>query len=172
MTTRCAKHKSPWCVDPGHSKESREWYDALPCTCEVKGEHLVKETGGFAEYFPDHPPRTESALFRKTKKHYHDAGATCFICGTADNIEIHHVVIEWAFAGAVDWDKLKADHPDFDWASYKEPTDFIDSIYNTIPLCAKHHRAPNHGVHHEPYPNWLIQKYVRDDFVLTPDQKK
>ncbi|WP_179400658.1 hypothetical protein [Burkholderia guangdongensis] len=136
----------------------------------VAGEHIVKETSSFTEYYPDHPPRSESALFRKTKKHWHDLGTGCHICGGHDSIEIHHAWIEWAFAGAVDWDKVKAAHPSFDWSSFKEATDFVDSIYNTVPLCAKHHRAPNHGVHHLPMPNWLIQKYVRDDFVLTSDQ--
>lgn len=138
----------------------------------IDGEHEVKETSAFEQYYPDHPPRTESARFRKTKHHWHEQGATCYICGQVDSIEIHHQFVEWAFAGAVDWVKMRTLHPGFDWSNYAEPTDFVDSIYNTIPLCVIHHRAPNHGVHHLPAPNWLIQKYVRKDFILTPDEIK
>jgi hypothetical protein len=138
----------------------------------IKNEHLVRESSSFAEYYPAHEPRTESALFRKTKKHYHENGATCFICGTNEKIEIHHVIIEWAFANAVDWEKVKAEHPNFDWSAFKSAEDFVDSIYNTIPLCEVHHRDSHKGVHHVPGPNWLIQKYVKDDFVLFPEDKK
>jgi len=140
---------------------------------EVKNEHLVKETSSIAEYYPDHPPRTESALFRKTKKHYHDIGAACIICGTKDKIEIHHMHCEWAMANAMDWDgKMRKAHPDFDWSTYKEPSDFVDSIYNTVPLCEVHHRHPQKGIHHNPYPTWIAQQCVKEGFVLFPEEKK
>jgi len=140
---------------------------------EVKNEHEVKSTDSWDEYYPDHVQRTESSLFRKTKHHLvHVLDTPCYICGTKENRESHHKFIEWAFANAVDWDKVKEDHPDFDWSTFKSAEDFVDSEYNALILCSKHHRAPNHGVHHMPYPNWLIQKYVRDDFILTPDQIK
>jgi hypothetical protein len=139
---------------------------------DITNEHLVKESSTFAEYYPAHPPRTESSLFRKTKKHYHDTGATCLICGSKDKIEIHHFFCEWAFADAVDWEHMKTIHPDFDWSIFQSPTDFVDSIYNTIPLCEVHHRDPHKGIHHIPYPNWIIQKYVKTDFVLFPDDIK
>ena len=98
-------------------------------------------------------------------------GAVCGVCGTADKIEIHHKFIEWADSEGVDWEKVKAAHPDFDWSTFAESADFIDSIYNTEPLCEKHHRgqAP-HGKHFTPEPIWNMQKYKRKDFIYSPDE--
>ncbi|MEZ0602953.1 hypothetical protein ACAX43_12480 [Paraburkholderia sp. IW21] len=138
---------------------------------QVAGEHLVSESSKFAEYYPDHPPRTESALFRKTKKHWHELGTECYINHDCKGgIEIHHRYVEWAFAGAVDWNLMRELHPDFDWSTFNDATDFVDSIYNTLPLCEAHHRDPQCGVHHVPAPNWEIQRYVRGDYKLFPDK--
>lgn len=119
-------------------------------------------------FYPDHPPRTESKVFKATKKHWHEAKATCVVCGTDKNIEIHHKYLEWADADGVDWEKVKKLHPDFDWASYKEPADFVDSIYQTEPLCTLHHRGPApYGKHFTPEPIWNMQKYMREDFIYA-----
>ncbi|OYV37534.1 MAG: hypothetical protein B7Z80_12615 [Rhodospirillales bacterium 20-64-7] len=92
----------------------------------------------------------------------------CLVCKTKEKVEIHHQFIEWADTNGTDWDLVKAEHPDFDWANFKEPAYFIDSIYNTVPLCEKHHRAPApFGVHFTPGPIWNIQRYKKKDFVYT-----
>jgi hypothetical protein len=135
-------------------------------------EHELRETLVIDIFYPDHPPRTESAVFIATKKHWHALGAKCGVCGTPEKIEIHHKYIEWADSEGVDWDKAKALHPDFDWTSFKEPADFVDSIYNTEPLCMKHHRgAAPHGKHFTPEPIWNMQKYKRADFVYCNDEE-
>lgn len=137
----------------------------------MKGEHEIHETITVDVFYPDHEPRTESGVFRLTKKHWHDQGATCLVCG-GEKVEIHHKHIEWADTDGVDWDKVKAHHPDFDWSTFKEPADFIDSIYNTEPLCEKHHRGPApHGKHFTPGPIWNMQMYQRADFVYSPDEE-
>lgn len=59
------------------------------------------------EYFPDHPPRTESAIFRHTKAEGHKAGLRCAISGHQDGVEYHHVFCEWADADAVCWHTVK-----------------------------------------------------------------
>lgn len=119
-------------------------------------------------FYPDHPPRTESSTFVATKKHWHASGAKCMVCGTDKKIEIHHKFIEWADSEAVDWTKVRESHPTFDWSSFKDSTDFIDSVYNTEPLCELHHRGPApYGKHFTPEPIWNIQKYARDDFKYT-----
>lgn len=100
-----------------------------------KNEHELKLHVDIDVFYPDHPPRTESRVFLHTKTHWHDIGAVCRVCKTDKHIEIHHKFIEWADSDGVDWDKVKADHPSFDWSTFKEPYDFIDSIYNTEPLC-------------------------------------
>lgn len=134
-------------------------------------EHSFKLHIDLEVEYPNHDPRTRSDVFAATVKHWKEQGACCWVCGTKDNIEIHHKYIEWADSLAVDWDKVKQEHPAFDWSKFKETKDFIDSIYNTIPLCTLHHRgkAP-FGIHFTPEPIWNIQKYARSDFVYTKEQ--
>lgn len=71
------------------------------------GEHLMKETVVEVEYYPDHPPRTESATFRHTKAAGHKAGLRCSVSGQT-NPEYHHLWCEWADADAVDWTVVRA----------------------------------------------------------------
>lgn len=134
-------------------------------------EHLVHETITISVYYPDHAPRTESAIFAATKRYWHKAGARCLVCGTDQKVEIHHRFVEWADAEGTNVAKLKAWHPDFDWSNFKTMADFVDSVYNTEPLCELHHRGPApHGKHFTPEPIWNMQKYMRDDFVYCPDE--
>ena len=139
-----------------------------------KGEHEVHMTLDLDFYYPDHAQRTESEIFRETKKHWHsqEGGPKCKVCGVTEKIEIHHRFIEWADALGVDWEKVKAKHPNFDWSSFSEPYHFVDSVYNTEPLCELHHRGPPpHGKHFTPEPIWNMQSYKKDDFVYAPDEK-
>lgn len=136
-------------------------------------EHELRETIVVDVYYPDHPPRTESHVFVATKKHWHAMGCQCGVCGTDKQVEIHHRFIEWADTEGIDWGKVKAKHPGFDWSTFKEPADFIDSIYNTEPLCQLHHRGPApFGKHFTPEPIWNMQTYMRDDFVYAAEDAK
>lgn len=138
-----------------------------------EGEHEFKMHIDVDIFYPEHPPRTESRVFVHTKKHWHDAGSVCRVCETPNDIEIHHKFIEWADADGVDWDKVRAAHIDFDWSKFTESADFIDSVYNTEPLCEKHHRAPApHGIHFTPGPIHQMQQYKKDDFIYSPDEVK
>jgi hypothetical protein len=136
-------------------------------------EHELRETIVIDVYYPDHPPRTESHVFVATKKHWRALGCRCGVCGTDKKVEIHHRFIEWADTEGIDWDKVRAKHPGFDWSSFKEPADFIDSVYNTEPLCQLHHRGPApFGKHFTPEPIWNMQTYMRDDFVYAAEDAK
>lgn len=131
-------------------------------------EHAVTIGTSFTVYYPNHPPRIESSVFAKTKKHWHDTGAKCDVCGTVAQIEIHHKYIEWADSEGVDWDKVRLAHPLFEWPTFKDACDFIDSQYNTQPLCQLHHRGPApYGKHFTPEPIWNMQMYMRADFVYA-----
>ena len=131
------------------------------------GEHELRETLTLECWYPDHPPRTESALFARTKHHLiHVLDTPCWICGSRESREVHHAYVEWAFSEAVDWEKVKADHPGFDWSTFTAAEDFIDSAYQMRVLCAEHHRGKDRGVHMIPQPVWIIQKYVKDGFRL------
>lgn len=136
-------------------------------------EHEQTTTLHIDIFYPDHPPRTESALFRKTKHHMVAVLDTpCYVCGTKEHREVHHWHAEWADADGIDWDKMRALHPAFDWLTFKEPSDFIDSEYNMKILCAKHHRGMNHGIHMVPLPMWEMQRIQKVGFVFSPDEEK
>lgn len=140
---------------------------------DIKNEHEVTEDIKIDIYYPDHAPRTESALFERTKHHLvHELDTPCYVCGSKDNREVHHFFVEWAYANAVDWDIMHKLHPDFHWDTFKTPEDFIDDPYNMMILCAKHHREKDHGIHMLPYPIWVVQKVLRADFVQMPDELK
>ncbi|WP_416052738.1 hypothetical protein [Cupriavidus basilensis] len=69
----------------------------------IAHEHEVNESVSQDVFYPDHPPRTESATFRHTKKAGHAAKLPCAISGHTEGTEYHHVFCEWAFTDAVDW---------------------------------------------------------------------
>jgi hypothetical protein len=139
----------------------------------VPGEHSMHENLSIDIFYPDHPPRTESPLFARTKRKMitHD-DIPCFICGTKTLREVHHYFVEWAFADGVDWELMRSMHPNFDWSKFKDPADFVDSPYNMLILCQAHHRGQHTGIHYMPYPLWIMQKHKRHDYVLTIDDIK
>lgn len=99
--TRCShdvplEHKCEQCMSEGLA--------SLP---KISGEHAVRVTDVEIEYYPDHPPRTESATFRHTKAAGHKAGLRCAISGQS-NPEYHHIWCEEADMLAVDWVAVKA----------------------------------------------------------------
>lgn len=133
-------------------------------------EHEFKQTLSIDIYYPDHPPRKESSLFRQTKKHLVKTLDTpCWVCGTKESREVHHFHAEWADSTAIDWEKMKLLHPTFDWTTFNSPTDFIDSEYNMMVLCKHHHVHKNHGIHMLPYPIWVMQRNQLSDFIFSKD---
>ncbi len=73
----------------------------------IASEHEFKDTISEDVFLPGHPPRTESAVFRATKKAGHAARLPCAISGQTEGVEYHHVFCEWAFMRAVDWNTVK-----------------------------------------------------------------
>lgn len=61
-----------------------------------------------------------------------------------------------------------------DWNTFDpaNPVEFVDSIYNMLPLDAKYHIRKNHGIHLMPLPEFLLQVLPRKvGFILTPDEE-
>ena len=136
-----------------------------------KKEHEFKQTLTVDIYYPDHPPRTESSTYRASHRYLiKTLDLPCEVCGSKENRETHHMFCEWADAEAVDWNKMKRLHPDFNWEQFKDPEDFVDSTYNLVVLCMDHHRGKDKGIHMLPYPIWQAQKFLRDDFVFEPGE--
>lgn len=72
-----------------------------------KHEHEKADRISEDVFYPDHPPRTESHTFKETKTAGHAAKLPCAISGQTAGTEYHHLFCEWAFSGAVDWQKVK-----------------------------------------------------------------
>ena len=59
--------------------------------------HVQQDTLHEAILYPEHTQRTESAEFRANKHHLvHELGLGCWICGSRDQLEVHHFGVEWA----------------------------------------------------------------------------
>ncbi len=137
----------------------------------IPGEHELTETLKVDVYYPDHQERTASPQFERARRHLIDELDTpCFICGSKENREAHHFIVEWAYSEAVDWDKMRLFYPNFDWANFKEPEDFVSAESSLMILCHEHHLSPDHGIHALPYPIWQLQKFKRDDFKMFGSQ--
>jgi len=125
--------------------------------------HLRKMTLRFALYYPEHERRSESSEYRATRKTIIDErNIGCWVCGVHDNRELHHFVIEWSMANAIDFKKLKKDHPEA--AKYETLQKFVDSADNMRVLCAEHHRHKGYGIHMLDFPEWEVQAWLKDGY--------
>lgn len=131
-------------------------------------------------FYPAHPPRQETPEYVAVHhKLVVEDDTPCYICTLrhsqlndpeinihgARSIETHHWWIEWALANAVDPDKIRAFFPEADDVSA-----WVDhSPNNLLVLCDRHHRHKEVGIHELTYPIWIAQKFVKQDFRLTPD---
>jgi hypothetical protein len=73
----------------------------------IAHEHEHRDQLSEDVFYPDHPPRTESATFRHTKASGHAAKLPCAVSGHTEGTEYHHIFCEWAYSGAVDWVTVK-----------------------------------------------------------------
>jgi hypothetical protein len=100
----------------------------------------------------------------------------CFICGNK-NVELHPFYCERAGQYAIDWiafgEFAKTCYNiqtgelinNYEWTEVsKNPELFVDSPHNMITLCSLHHTSENRGIHHVPFPDWILQKWARPDF--------
>ena len=156
-------------------------------------EHERRETISFVEHTPDHEVRVSTKLYEEThKKLCIELDMGCFVCGRkrseliAANLpptETHHFV-EWSQKDAINWDKFAEKikkipnlqtgvfyHDLFDWEEVKKnPSIYVDSVYNMIVLCKDHHTHKATGIHWSVFPLWLTQCWEIDGFnVLSVD---
>jgi hypothetical protein len=143
-----------------------------------KNEHEEKITISVDVFVPDHPDRTNTPIFSHSRKVLisGNPNAACEVNNgeCEGGLELHHDWVEWCDSDGVDWEKVKAAVPDFNWDGFNPdaPETFIDSVFNAKRvLCKKHHTGKDHGIHYLPYPIWQMQKFKRNDFVFSPDEE-
>jgi len=146
-----------------------------------------KMSNHYTVNYPLHKKRTDSAIYRKTHHDLiHVKKLPCFICGKAndtnkhEHLETHHFYCEKAAQNAIDWEKFGefATHcyniqtgenigHHYDWKQVAQNPDiFVDSPHNMVVLCKQHHTSGNKGIHHVPFPEWILQKFGKDGFVF------
>lgn len=137
-------------------------------------EHIQRRTLHEVVITPDHAKRTESAEFRASKERLKaDGHYRCWVCGTTENLQVHHFGIEWSLAGVADWAKAKEFVEEWDPYGYgrllrNQPMTSADDVRNLLVLCQAHHTGVDHadhdsgtGIHSLTFPVWLIQKLAR-----------
>jgi len=150
--------------------------------------HAVKMTSHYTVNYPHHKKRKNSSIYTKTHHELcHRRDLPCFICGKSHKTdgnsaaaitETHHFYVEKAAQNAIDWHKFgefanicyniqtgENIGDAFDWDEVaKNPDLFVDSRFNMVVLCKEHHISANKGIHHVPFPYWILQKFPKDGF--------
>lgn len=118
---------------------------------------------------PEHIERKgESKLFHaNVKKLKEDGFYKCFISGTTEDLQVHHLICEWSLEGKVDFEKLKKICEMFDPYGYgvkmKDiPITSVDDIRNLLVLCRKYHEESVTGIHNTTFSAWISQAIVKD----------
>ena len=123
--------------------------------------HDQKLTIRLVEHIPPHGPRGKH--FEVAKKRMKELGLNkCIIegCDTGAQIEYHHTIIEHAFQGGVDIDKLNRAYGLH--LTDEEFADWVQSPGNLEVLCSVHHRTQL-GIHALPEPLWNAMRVWRSD---------
>ncbi len=163
-------------------------------------EHFRKGTFEERYWIPEHNKRRQSSQFRRNKKFIRDeCGAPCWVCGSKEDLEVHHV-FEWSLWNALNPKKVTnvvnaIEFYDEDYVTKaKDPTrlrDRIkrterskpiintpDDIRNLVVLCREHHRLKYTGIHTLTFPIWLAMSAVplvggiltREQIVLATER--
>lgn len=129
--------------------------------------------------YPKHDIRKVSPVFRKTRHQLINIDMVkCFICNTDKQLEAHHFYCEKFAVNAINWDAFKLFasvtynmqtgarlDTNINWELVKEnPNLFVDSTNNMIVLCKLHHTSGRFGIHHVPFPDWILQRFAKNDF--------
>lgn len=142
--------------------------------------HKQRVTYTIEEWFPAHLPRKNDphyAVFNATRKRLKKLGRLiCWRCGIADgellkdedgaatatkaSIELHHSVVEYSLANAVDIEEFGKLYPEMHVQDDETFLQFVESEGNLLPLCVKCHRGKQ-GIHCCQYPGWLLERFKK-----------
>ena len=146
---------------------------------KIVKEHIANKLLKETVIIPNHAERTESEQFNLTKKKLkEDNHNECWICGSKDDLNVHHFCLEWCFEENADFDKLKEVCEIFDIYGYSKqmkdiPITSVDDIRNMMVLCRKHHmdysNGCKNGIHDISFPVWLYQKICKNITETIPE---
>jgi hypothetical protein len=128
----------------------------------VEVVHLI-----FQQYVPSHGTRKNDphyAVFEAARARLKAAGKlVCWRCGSTKNIQIHHRLVEWCSANAVDFEKFYHRYPELMAECTQEAfEDAIESEGGTMALCQPCHTGKGQGIHYIPEPIWYLGCYWKD----------
>lgn len=146
--------------------------------------HITRESVSTWEMTPPHAERESTPEYERAH-HFliYMKNSPCVICGVtrrtlgnvkrnpygAAQMESHHYPIARALMDACDPRRVHHDYPQvYDMATLAA---FVDSPANLLVLCDQCHRSPEHGIHHLTPQDWIIQKYLRPQYVIAAAQK-
>lgn len=113
------------------------------------------------EHVPTHSPRKNDPyykFFNEARLHMKRLGLLrCWVCGTLANIQVHHN-LEYCFLNALDWQRVRDDHLDWNITTEEEFKIKCEQEGNLTALCQPHHTG-RYGIHFLPYPQFLANKY-------------
>jgi hypothetical protein len=129
--------------------------------------------------YPEHDERTESKMFKETKKRLKkDGHYQCYVCGSAEKLQVHHYGGEWALENDVDYDLLKVFLEEWDVYGYgkllkNNPITSVDDVRNAMVLCQEHHTGGSsdgaaNGIHNITFPAWISQKISKKGSEPVP----
>jgi len=123
---------------------------------------------------PDHAePRFESEVFRAAKERLKaDGHYRCWVCGTTDNLQVHHFIVEYMFQPLEDLSRVKEVAEQLDIYGYgrllkNQPLTSSEDVRCLMVLCQSHHTGVNHeggngtGIHDLSFPSFIIQAVCR-----------
>jgi len=151
--------------------------------------HLERKTLHIKVYIPEHADRTETPLYRESRKKLFSISprfifkaepGKCFICQKTEKelgapLQSHHFGIERCFAEAagIDWSLVKQDFPDFDWDNFDplNPYSFVDDMSaQGLLLCEEHHIGEDSGIHATTFSLWIMQRYLKSGYRYSPSE--
>lgn len=124
---------------------------------------------------PEHKQRKgESKLFHDNVKQLKlDGFYKCFVSGSTQNLQTHHLICEWSLENKVDFSKLKKMCEIFDPYGYSAkmkdiPMTSVDDIRNLLVLSRKFHEEKVTGIHNCTFSAWVSQLVCRDNEETIP----
>lgn len=139
---------------------------AIPTPDPVVAAHVQRVTLHITEHIPAHEDRAKSPYhhyFEAARKRLKALGKyQCWICGTEQNLEAHHTLVEESLKYGVDVKRFEQLYPEFGICSDEDFLKFVEGESNLTILCRTHHTGIL-GIHVLPYPLWVTQRFYRAD---------